>query len=74
MVDKKKIDDKIKDLNSIRAMYHRDFKENEIKHLEKKITDKAFEKHKKVYEKHVEKIKIKILKLERKIGQLKKRV
>ena len=67
ILDKKKIEDEIKDLNSTRATYHRDFKEYEIKNLEKKISDKAFEKYKKKYNKRIEKIKIKILKLEKKL-------
>jgi hypothetical protein len=71
MVDKKKIEDKIKDLNSIRPTYQRYLIENEKKHLEKKITDEVLEKHKKTYEKRIEKIKI--LKLERKINQLETR-
>ncbi len=70
MSSKDKIEDKIKDLNSMRAMYHRDFEEFEKKYNEKEIPKEQLEKHKIIYEKKREKIRIKIHRLEEKLGQI----
>lgn len=65
-MNKKKIESEIKELNAIRAMRHRDFKEIEKKYNKKEISDKTFEKLKRKYDSRVEKIKGKIRKLEEK--------
>ncbi len=65
-MDKEKIESEIKELNAIRAMRHRDFKEFEKRYDRKEISDKSFEKHKQKYDSRLEKIKIKIRKLEEK--------
>ena len=46
---KERIDNEIKDLNSTRAKYHRDFMDIEKKYNEKIIPLKVYEKHKKKY-------------------------
>ncbi len=71
MDEKEKIRAKIEDLNSIRAMYHKEFKEIEMKHKGKKMSDKDFEKTKRKYDKRAEKIRLKINKLEKKFEKLK---
>ena len=65
-MNKEKIESEIKELNAIRAMRHRDFKEFEKRYDRKEISDKSFEKHKQKYDSRLEKIKIKIRKLEEK--------
>ena len=65
-MNKEKIESEIKELNAIRAMRHRDFKEFEKRYDRKEISDKSFEKHKQKYDSRVEKIKDKIRKLEEK--------
>ena len=62
-----KIENKIKELNSFRARYHRDFKEIEVKYNDKNISEKDYEKHKRKHELKMEKIKVKIRQLEEKI-------
>ncbi len=74
MDEKEKIRAKIEDLNSIRAMYHKEFKEIERKHKGKKISDKDFEKLKRKYDKRAEKIRLKINKLEKKFEKLKEEI
>jgi hypothetical protein len=61
---KEKIGNEIKQLNSIRSIYHRDFKEIEKKYSRKEISEKIFEKQKIKYNSRIEKIKEKIRKLE----------
>jgi hypothetical protein len=61
-----KIESEIKKLNSIRAMYHRDFKDIEKRYQNREISDKNFEKYKSRYDSRIEKIKEKIRKLEEK--------
>ena len=56
MSKKDNIEDKIKDLNEMRAVYHRDLEE--------------FEKHKINYEKKKEKIRNKVKKLEEKLEKI----
>ena len=68
-MNKEKIEDKIKELNAVRAMYHRDFEEYEKKYDKHKISTKEFEKHKRKYEKQREDIREKIHKLEKKLGK-----
>ena len=63
-MDKGKIESEIKELNSFRAIHHRDFKEIEKRYGRKEISDKSFEKHKRKYDLKLEKIKKKIRKLE----------
>jgi len=65
-MNKEKIESEIKELNAIRAMRHRDFKEFEKRYDRKEISDKSFEKHKQKYDSRLEKIKDKIRKLEEK--------
>ena len=67
MSKKDKIEYKIKDLNAIRAMYHRDLEEFEKKYKEKEISKEKFEKHKINYDKKREKIRKKIHSLEEKL-------
>lgn len=72
MSKKDKIEDKIKDLNATRAMYHRDFEEFEKHYKEKKISKDEFDKHKNNFEKKREKIRKKIHKLEEKLEKINK--
>ena len=66
-MDREKIEDKIKELNSFKARYHRDFKEIEVKYNNKKISEKDYEKHKRKHELKMEKNRVKIRQLEEKI-------
>ncbi len=66
-MDREKNENKIKELNSFRARYHRDFKEIEVKYNNKKISEKDYEKYKRKNELKMEKIRIKIRHLEEKI-------
>jgi predicted DNA binding CopG/RHH family protein len=72
MSKKEKIEDKIKDLNATRAMFHRDFERFEKQYKDKDISKEEFKKHKINYEKKREKIRIKIHALEGKLEQLRK--
>ena len=65
-MNKEKIESEIKELNAIRAMHRRDFREIEKKFNKKEISDKNFEKHKRKYDSKIEKIRGKIRKLEEK--------
>ena len=60
------IENKIKELNAIRAMFHRDFIEIERRFNKKEISDRIFEKHKRKYDSKIGKIKEKIRKFEEK--------
>jgi hypothetical protein len=66
-MDREKIENKIKELNSFRARYQRDFKEIEKKYNDKNISEKDYEKHKRKHELKMEKIRVKIRQLEEKI-------
>ena len=66
-MDREKIENKIKELNSFRARYHRDFKEIEVKYNDKNISEKNYEKHKRKHELKMEKIRVKIRQLEEKL-------
>ncbi len=66
-MDREKIENKIKELNSFRARYQRDFKEIERKYNDKNISEKDYEKHKRKHELRMEKIRGKIRQLEEKI-------
>ena len=66
-MDREKIENKIKELNSFRARYQRDFKEIERKYNDKNISEKDYEKHKRKHELKMEKIRVKIRQLEEKI-------
>jgi hypothetical protein len=68
-MNKKKIEDKIKDLNEIRAIYNRNFEEFEQQYYEKKISKEDFEKHNQKYKKQHEKIRKKIQALETKLNE-----
>jgi len=72
MNDKSKIEDKIKDLNAMRAIYHRDYETFEKQYKNNEITKDQFEKHKNTYEKKRDKIKIKIQALEEKLEKIRK--
>lgn len=61
-----KNESEIKELNAIRAMRHRDFKEIEKRYNRREISDKTYEKLKRKYDSRIEKIKEKIRKLEEK--------
>jgi len=50
-MNKDKIEDKIKELNAIRAIYHKDYEEFEKQYKEKEISKEDLEKHKINYEK-----------------------
>jgi len=67
MSKKDKIEDKIKDLNEMRAVYHRNLEEFEKKYKENEISKEELEKHKINYENKKEKIRIKIHRLEEKL-------
>jgi hypothetical protein len=67
MMKREKIDSEIKDLNSTRAMYHKEFMSVEKKYHDKKISKKDYEKYKRKYELKNEKIKSKIRLLEEKM-------
>ena len=51
MRKKDKIEDEIKNLNAIRAMYHRDLEEFEKKYKDNEMSKEEFEKHKINYDK-----------------------
>jgi len=72
MSKKDKIEDKIKDLNATRAMYHRDLEEFERRYKEKQISKEELEKHNINYEKKREKIRNKINSLEEKLEKIRK--
>jgi len=67
MSKKDKIEDKIKDLNEMRAVYHRNLEEFEKKYKENEISKEELEKHKINYENKKQKIRIKIHRLEEKL-------
>ena len=67
MSKKDKIEDKIKDLNEMRAVYHRNLEEFEKKYKENEISKEELEKHKINYENKKQKIRIKINRLEEKL-------
>ena len=66
-MDREKIENKIKELNSFRARFQRDFKEIEVKYNDKIISEKDYEKHKRKHELKMEKIRDKIRHLEENI-------
>jgi len=66
-----KIDNKIKELNSIRAVQKKYLKENEKKYRNKEISDESFNKHKHKIELKIEKIRQQIHKLEEESFHLK---
>jgi uncharacterized coiled-coil protein SlyX len=72
MTEREKIENKIKELNSFRARYQRDFKEIEVKYNDRIISEKDFEKHKRKHELKMEKIRDKIRELEEKFEDMKK--
>jgi hypothetical protein len=72
MTDREKIENKIKELNSIRARYQRDFKEIEEKYKDEIIFEKEYENRKHKHKLKMEKIRIKIRHLEEKFEDKKK--
>ena len=66
-MDREKIENKIKELNSFRARYQRDFREIEGKYNDNIISEKDFEKLKGKHKLKMEKIRDKIRHLEEKI-------
>jgi len=71
-MDRDKIENKIKELNSFRARYHRDFKELEVKFNDRIISEKDYENHKRKHELKMDKIRDKIRQLEEKFEDMKK--
>lgn len=71
MMNREKILDKIKELNSLRARCKRDFKEIQKKHDNHEISDKDFEKHNSRFHDRYEKFRLEILDLEHKLNDLK---
>jgi hypothetical protein len=67
MSKKDKIEDKIKDLNEMRAVYHRDLERFEKQYKENEISKEELENHKIIYEEKQEKVRIKIHRLEEKL-------
>lgn len=59
-----KVDQKIKDLNEVRGIYKRDFKEIMKKYEDGEVSKDYFEKKKKKYDKKFEDIRQKIHELE----------
>jgi predicted nucleic acid-binding Zn-ribbon protein len=70
-MEREKIENKIKELNSFRARFQRDFKEIETKYNDKIISEKDYENHKRKFELKIEKIREKIRQLEEKFENLK---
>jgi len=64
MTNREKIENKIKELNSFRARYQRDFKEIKAKYNNKIISEKDYEKHKRKHDIKMDKIRHKIRELE----------
>jgi hypothetical protein len=74
MMDREKTENKIKELNSFRARYQRDFKEIEAKYNNRIISEKDYEKHKRKHELKMDKIRHKIRELEEEFEDMKKDV
>jgi hypothetical protein len=70
MMNRDKILEKIKELNSLRARYRRDFKEMEKKHNNHEMSDKDFEKHESTFHKNYDKVLHEIQELEHKLNEL----
>jgi len=68
-MNREKILEKIKDLNSLRARHNRDFKEIKEKHDHHEISDKEFEKHESRFHKDYDKIRKEIQDLEHKLNE-----
>ena len=69
-MNREKLLEKIKDLNSLRARHNRDFKEVTEKHNHHEISDKEFEKHESNYHKIYDKLQHEIKELEHKLNKL----
>ena len=67
VLNRDKIEEKIKELNEIRRIYKRDFEDVENAYKAGKISKEHFEKKKEKYEKRKEKIRKKIHDFESKI-------
>ena len=70
-MNREKIESKIKELNSMRAMQQKYLREIEEKHQNKEISDIKFEKHKNKLDSKIEKIKHQIRDLEEEAERLK---
>lgn len=70
MMNHEKILEKIKELNSLRAKYNREFKEIQKKHINHEISDKDFNKHESSFHKNFEKLRIEIKELEHQLNKL----
>ena len=69
-MSREKIESKIKDLNSMRAIQKKYLKENEKRHDNNEISDAIYNKHKNKIELKLEKIRKQILKLEDEARQI----
>jgi uncharacterized protein YPO0396 len=72
MSKKDKIENKIKDLNEMRAVYHRNLEEFEKQYKENEMSKEELDKHNIKYEKKREKIRKKIHTLNEKLEQMRK--
>ena len=72
-MNREKIQNKIKELNSLRARCQHDFNEIKKKHDHHEISDKEFQKHENRFHKHYEKLHSKIHDLEHKLNEMKEK-
>jgi len=70
-MNREKIESKIKELNSIRAIQQKHLREIEEKHHNKEISDIKFDKHKDKIDSKIDKIKHQIRELEEEAERLK---
>ena len=70
-MNREKIVEKIKELNSFRARCKHDFKVIQEKHKNHEISDKDFEKHESRFHDRYEKYRLEISDLEHKLNELK---
>ena len=70
-MNREKIESKIKELNSIRAMQQKHLREIEEKHHNKEISNIKFDKHKDKIDSKIDKIKHQIRELEEEAEHLK---
>jgi hypothetical protein len=69
-MNRDKILEKIKELNSLRARQNRDFKEIQEKHNNHELSDKDFEKHESNFHTNHEKLRLDIQKLNHQLNKL----
>ena len=70
-MNREKIESKIKELNSLRAMQQKHLREIEEKHHNKEISDIKFDKYKDKIDSKIDKIKHQIRELEEEVEHLK---